>query len=771
MFSKVLYKFNKCDIMFAKNFNVGANVMEERITIFGTVIEIIYQNQDNGYTVCEIDSKTDGLFAATGYMPYLCEGENINMVGNWTIHPDYGEQFKVHYYETVLPTDENAILDYLSSGIIYGIRRKTATKIVEKFGLESLEIILTDPLRLAEIKGISKEKAEKIGKSYLEIQSMQSIMMFLQQYGISTQMSVKVHQVLGGNAVNIIKENPYILSDKVDGIAFKTADTIASLMGLPKNSPLRIKSGIIYILNRISYSQGHSYYPKNALIDEVASALIVSREEAENGVTSLELEHQIYTAEIDGEQVCYLAFYFTAEIYVAQRIASLSQTNPMYTLKDKEIEKLIGIIESEKGIYFADEQKNAVRESVNNSCIVITGGPGTGKTTTINAIIRTLSEMQLSIALCAPTGRAAKRMSQVTGLEAKTIHRLLGFKSGENTDLQRFSYDENSPLPYDVIIVDEVSMVDIQLMFYFLKAVKKGAKLIFSGDADQLPSVAPGNVLKDIIASGIIPVIKLNNIFRQAEKSLIVTNAHKINNGEMPEIADKTRDFFFLKRYSSDDALLAIMDLYKTRLPNSYDINPVSAIQVLSPSKKGVVGSINLNHQLQQLVNPPNIAKAEHTYGKTVFRVGDKVMQIKNNYDIVWNRPGGEVGEGIFNGDQGIIKEISVTEKTMTIIFDDDKETEYPFSDLDSLDLAYAITVHKSQGCEFPFVIIPVCNFAPMLMCRNLLYTAVTRAKTMVILVGQESSCKKMIDNNSEQKRFTGLESRMKNIAKLLSEE
>lgn len=745
--------------------------MEERIIISGKVIEIIYQNQDNGYTVCEIDSATDGIFAATGYMPYLCEGENITMTGNWTVHPDYGEQFKAKYYETILPTDENAILEYLSSGIIYGIRRKTAEKIVERFGLESLDIILTQPERLAEIKGISSDKAEKIGKSYLEIQSMQSIMMFLQQYGISTQMSVKVHQVLGGNAVNVIKENPYILAECVDGISFKTADGIAHLMGIPKNSPKRIKSGIIYLLNRICYSQGHSYYPKEALIDELMANLSVSRDEISNGITALELDHQIYTSDINGDTVCYPAFYFSAEIYVAQRIASMSVTSPIYTLKDKEISKLIGIIESENGISFAKEQKDAVREAVLSSCMIITGGPGTGKTTTINAIIRTLSEMNLSIALAAPTGRATKRLSQVTGLEAKTIHRLLGFKAGENPDTQRFAYDESTPLPYDVIIVDEVSMVDIQLMYYFLKAVKKGAKIILSGDADQLPSVAPGNVLKDIIGSGIIPVIRLNNIFRQAQESLIITNAHKINNGEMPVITDTKKDFFFLRRNTSENALYTIMELYKSRLPDSYDINPVNAIQVLSPSKKGVVGSINLNHQLQKLINPPNIAKAEYAYGQTIFRVGDKVMQIKNNYDISWKRPNGEVGEGIFNGDQGIIREISVTDKVMVIVFDDDKETEYLFSDLDSLDLAYAITVHKSQGCEFPFVIIPVCNFAPMLMCRNLLYTAVTRAKNMVILVGTEGACKKMIDNNNEQKRFTGLEARLVNVKKLLTEE
>lgn len=750
------------------NFIYGDNAMEEKITIPGTVTEIIYQNPDNGYTVCEIDSPTEGLFAATGYMPYLGEGENVLVTGNWTFHPNYGDQFKIQYYECVLPTDESSILEYLSSGVIYGIRRKTAEKIVERFGTEALEIILSDPERLSEIKGISRERAIKIGESYLEIQSMQGIMMFLQQYGISTQMSVKVHQALGGNAVNIIKENPYILADKVNGITFKTSDTIAHLMGMPKNSMMRIKSGIIYLLNSICYTHGHSYYPKSKLIEEIVSNLGVSQEEAENGITALELEHQIYTSEINNDTVCYLYTFFTAEIFVAQRLSTLSRIPPKYTLKSAEIRKILGIIESEKGICFAKEQMEAVTASVDNSCVVITGGPGTGKTTTINAIIRTLSEMNLTIALCAPTGRAAKRMTQVSGIEAKTIHRLLGLKSGEGSDTQSFAYDENTPLPYDVIIVDEVSMVDISLMYSFLKAVKSGAKLIFSGDADQLPSVAPGNVLKDIIASEAIPVIKLNNIFRQAQESLIVTNAHRINNGEMPDYTDKTKDFFFLKRYSGEMALETILDLYKNRLPATYGINPVTSIQILSPSKKGIAGSINLNQQIQAIINPPNIAKTEYTYGKTVFRLGDKVMQIKNNYDIYWKRPNGEVGEGIFNGDQGIIKEISVTDKTMTIVFDDDKETEYLFENLDCLDLAYAITVHKSQGCEFPYVIIPMGNFPPMLMCRNLLYTAVTRAKTMVIMVGSDQAMKKMVDNNNEQQRYTGLKNRIISTVGLL---
>ncbi|MDD6735042.1 MAG: ATP-dependent RecD-like DNA helicase [Clostridiales bacterium] len=738
--------------------------MDENITIGGRVFEIIYQNTENGYTVCEIDSPIDGLFTATGYMPYLSVNENILVTGTWTVHPDYGEQLRVSYYETVMPTDEQAIIDYLASGIIYGIREATAKKIVERFGTETLNIMLTDPMRLSEIKGISASKAEKIGKSYLELQSMQNIIMFLQQYDISTNLAVKVHQALGSNAVNIIKENPYILADAVEGISFKTADNIAHLRGLPKNHPMRIQSCIKYILNTVAYNYGHTYLPEDTLIKDALTYLAVSEEEIQNGITALELKNELYRSTVGADRACYLSLFYTAEQYTARRLASLSVTEPAYTLPSSEIDAIISDIEVRENIELDEEQKKAVYAAVYNGCAVITGGPGTGKTTTINTIIKVLGAMNLSVALAAPTGRAAKRMSQVTGIEAKTIHRLLGMQPGDDSRTARFTYNESNPLIYDVIILDEVSMVDILLMHSFLKAVKRGAKVIFSGDSDQLPSVGAGNVLKDIIDSNLIPVIHLKHIFRQARESLIVMNAHKINCGIMPDLTTHNKDFFFLNRSSSDVAAATIIDLYRNRLPQSYGFNPLTSIQVLSPSKKGDAGSVRLNHELQKSLNPPDMLKQEYVYGKTIFRVGDKVMQIKNNYDIVWTRPGGEHGSGIFNGDMGIIDSISVKDRQMIIIFDDDKETEYSFNDLDCLDLAYAITVHKSQGSEFPVVIIPMCHFAPMLMCRNLLYTAVTRAKNMVILVGMPSACAAMVRNNDEKKRFTGLCAKLKSI-------
>lgn len=744
--------------------------MDENITISGTVFEIIYQNSENGYTVCEIDSPSDGLFTATGYMPYLCVNENISVTGTWTVHPDYGEQLRVTYYETIMPSDEQSIIDYLSSGAVYGIREATAKKIVGHFGTDTLNIMLTDPIRLSEIKGISASRAEKIGKSYLELQSMQSIMMFMQQYGISVNLAVKVHQALGSEAVNKIKENPYILSDAVDGISFKTADNIAHLRGIPKNSPERIQSCLKYILNNAAYSGGHTFLPRNILIKDAGTYLAVEENEIENGITALELKKDIFCTKTDGNDACYLALFYNAEVYTARRLASLAAAEPSYILSDDEVSEIIGKKEKRDNIELDAEQKKAVFAAVHYGCTVITGGPGTGKTTTINTILEVIGAMQLSVALAAPTGRAAKRMSQVTGIEAKTIHRLLGMQPGNDDSQARFLYNESNVLPFDVIILDEVSMVDLLLMNSFLKAVKRGAKVIFCGDSDQLPSVGAGNVLKDIIDSELIPVIHLTHIFRQAQESLIVMNAHKINCGEMPDLSAHNKDFFFLSRSSGDVAAATVIDLYRNRLPRSYGLNPLTSIQVLSPSKKGDAGSVRLNHELQKSLNPPDMLKQEYVYGKTVFRTGDKVMQVKNNYDIIWARPDGETGSGIFNGDMGIIDSISVRDRQMTIIFDDDKETEYSFSDLDCLDLAYAITVHKSQGSEFPVVIIPLCRFAPMLMCRNLLYTAVTRAKNMVILVGSRSACATMVQNNDEKKRYTGLCRKLKNIAAFTEE-
>lgn len=738
--------------------------MDENITIIGKIYGIIYQNTENGYTVCEIDSATDGLFTATGYMPYAAEGENVALTGNWTTHHEYGEQFKITSYETILPSDENAILDYLSSGVIYGVKTATAKKIVDYFGADTLNIMLTDPMRLSEIKGISPARAEKIGKSYLELQSMQSIVMFLQQYSLSASLAVKIHRALGSDSVSKIKENPYILCETVDGVSFKTADTIANVRGIPKNSPLRLRSGIKFMLRLAAYDLGHTYLPYDLLVSETAKKLAVDENEISEQIRILTDANELVFDSESSDKACYLPYLFEAERYVASRLASLSAFSPPFFKDDTEFDKLIASAEEKNGIKLDEKQRLAVLESANHNAVIITGGPGTGKTTAINAIITVLASMNLSIALAAPTGRAAKRMSEVTAIEAKTIHRLLCVQPDEDSVSARFAHNESNPLPFDVIILDEVSMIDISLMHSFLKAVKKGAKVIFSGDSDQLPSVGPGNVLSDICSSGQIPVIKLTKIFRQALESLIITNAHKINTGVMPEIDRHDNDFFFMKRATGESVVTTICDLYKNRIPASYGINPLTSIQVLCPSKKGIAGANNLNRLLQEYMNPKDTLKAEYPYGKVIFRTGDKVMQIKNNYDIIWEKVNGESGSGIFNGDMGVIESISLKDRIMTIIFDDSKRTEYSFNDLDCLDLAYAITVHKSQGSEFNTVIIPMLRTAPMLMCRNLLYTAVTRAKNMVIMIGSPAICEHMVKNNDEKARFSGLLRKLKTI-------
>lgn len=729
----------------------------DEIKIVGVVTEIIYQNPDNSYTVCEIESEEEGIFAATGYMPYLSVGETVSLSGRWVEHADYGEQFKAESYETLLPTDEDAILRYLSSGIIAGVGPSTAKNLVAHFGKETLEIMLNEPNRLSEIRGISPKKAEKIGTAFLEIQSTQGIVIYLQQFNIGATVAMRAQKMLGRHALEKIKENPYVLVDGVDGIGFKTADGIAFYQGMPKNSPVRIKHGIKYLLTEAAFKSGHTYLPKGILLDAAEKLLEVSSDEAADGICALALTNNVYVENTENGERVSLALFHSAERQVASRLLSMSHTLPQIIPDRQEIDEIISKVENERGIELAIEQRDAVVAAAERSCMVITGGPGTGKTTILRVIIELMDKMSMKIALAAPTGRAAKRISEMTGREAKTIHRMLGMKPSEEDS---FAYNENNPLDADVIIVDEASMIDILLMKALLSAVKPGAKLILCGDADQLPSVGPGNVLRDIIASGEVKTVALKNIFRQASESLIVTNAHRINGGEMPTLDRKDMDFFFLSRNTGEVITQTVTELYKTRLPKSYNVDAISKIQVLSPSKKGAAGTIALNKELQFAMNPPDILKAEHCYGNTTFRVGDKVMQIKNDYDIVWTRADGEIGTGIFNGDMGIIESISLKDKLMTIIFDD-REVEYPFCNLDRLELAYAITVHKSQGSEFPIVILPVTAFAPMLMCRNLLYTAVTRAQSLVVMVGRADEVEKMVKNNLRHRRYTALTERL----------
>lgn len=739
----------------------------EYVSITGIIEEIIYQNPDNGYTVCDICTDDNDYITATGAMPCVSEGGHIRISGSWTTHPDYGEQLKVMEYEIIAPSDEASILKYLSSGIIPGIRAATARKLVDAFGDKTLDTLLLQPELIAQIKGISEKKAHEMSAAYAEAQSMQGIVMFLQRYSISASMAVKVHTFIGTNAVEKIKLNPYLLADMIDGISFKTSDTIALDMGLPKNSPNRICSGIKYILREAAYNSGHVYLPKTLLCEDAVYRLGITEDEAENGLKELMAKRAVIVDNVNNEDACYLAPFYEAEGNIAKQLAFMARNKPKFTMSEDEAEKAIDRFEESNDMSLAAEQRNAVVTALSSGLMVLTGGPGTGKTTTIKTIIKLLEELKLTIALAAPTGRAAKRMTQVTGLEAKTIHRMLGVQMSGG--VQVFTHDEEHPLIADVIILDEVSMIDVNLMSAFLRAVKHGARLILSGDSDQLPSVGAGNVLKDIIDSKTVPVIELNKIFRQAEESLIIMNAHCINRGELPDLSAKNSDFFFLRRQSAEQSVMTIVDLYKNRLPKSYGVNPVTDIQVLSPTKKGIAGTINLNKLLQMHINPPSPDKDEHTYGNVVYRIGDKVMQTKNNYDMPYTREDNDNGLGIFNGDMGIIEKINSRDKFITIVFDEDKHVEYPFTNLDEIDLAYAITVHKSQGSEFPMVVMPVCAYNPMLMSRNLFYTAVTRARQNVILVGSEKTVMNMTYNNTYHKRYSGLSERIIGISSVLS--
>ena len=730
-----------------------------RIVIDCVIDNIVYQNAENGYVICEVSSKEEGDFYAVGYMPTARPGESASLTGDWVNHPEYGEQFKVELYETIMPKEETAIIKYLSSGVIKGVREATAKKLYEAFGDSVFDVLTNEPEKVEKIKGIGHDRAVTICKSFNEQRSVQSIVMFLQQYSISANTAIKIHKIFGSEAVSVIKENPYALANAVDGISFKTADAIAYNIGIPKNSPERIACGVVYYLREAAYTNGHAYLPRGVIKEHTVYNLDITETEAENAISELIADRDIILDKIDNNEVLYLYGMYHDEKYIANRVVEIATTESKYAISASRAEEEVDEFERDNGIKLAKKQREAVVTALSSGFMVLTGGPGTGKTTTINAIISIMENLNIKVALAAPTGRAAKRMSQVTGRDAKTVHRLLGAQMVGNT--HTFSRDEENPLDCDVIILDEASMVDTSLMASFLRAVKPGGRIILSGDSDQLPSVGAGNVLRDIIASGVVSTVKLSDIFRQSEESLIIVNAHKINNGEMPELGDRTRDFFFMKRANPSDVATTVTELYKSRLPKTYGLNPMSDIQILSPTKKGITGTVELNRILQMSINPPSQSKNEYKYGQTVFREGDKVMQTRNNYDIEYTTENGEDGVGIYNGDMGIVDSIHTQERYMIITFDDGKIIEYPFTSVEDLDLAYAITVHKSQGSEFSYVVIPLSTYMPMLMTRNLFYTAITRAKTMVILVGSDRIVENMTKNNTYTKRFTGLLDRL----------
>lgn len=734
------------------------NLRETNEKICGTVSEIVYYNSDNGYAVCEIETEDDSV-TAVGYMPYISGGESVELSGNWTFHQDYGPQFKVLFYEKTMPSEINDILKYLSGGAIKGIGESTAKKIVDMFGSDTFDVLENKPSELSKISGISKKRAEQIGEEYKKQQGVKNTVMFLQKYGVSPKSAVKVYKRYGSGTIDKIKENPYVLSETVYNIGFKTADRIALMMGFEKNSPVRIEASIRQVLLNASMN-GHTYLPKEMLIKNTVSYIQVSYDEAEQSVTNMIFDNRLKNDNTKTGQNIYIPKFYEAEKYVSSKLKSIAKKSGC--IENADIESLIENFEKEKNITLAPHQKSAVYCAVKNGATVITGGPGTGKTTIINAIIEIMESLDKKVLLTAPTGRAAKRMSEVCGSEAKTIHRLLESCFSDEEDDMRFTKNADNPLDCDMIIADEMSMVDILLMEALLRATKVSACIVMVGDADQLPSVGPGYVLHDIICSGVIPSVSLTEIFRQAKESAIIVNAHRINRGEYPVTNSKGTDFFLVRRESATDIASSVVDLFMNRLPNAYKLNPLYQIQVLSPTRKGITGVFELNTALQKVINPKRKNKREKVFKNIIFREGDKVMQIKNNYDIEWTKldDKNETGLGVYNGDIGYIHSIDLKNEEAVIVFDD-RVYIYDFSKFEELDLAYAVTVHKSQGSEFDAVIMPMYPCPPMLSNRNLFYTAVTRAKKLVVLVGREDCICNMTDNINEQTRYSGLLDRL----------
>ena len=729
-------------------------------SLAGYVEHIIYRNADNGYTVLNLVSGEDEI-TCVGIFSAIVEGENIEAQGEYTEHPTYGQQFKVTSFEEKAPEDEEAIERYLGSGAIKGIGLAMAARIVRRFKEDTFRIIEEEPERLAEIKGISNRKAMEIASQVNEKRDLRQAMIFLQQYGITMNLAVKVYQAYGQDVYGIIRENPYRLADDIDGVGFRTADEIAARVGIRMDSDFRVRSGILYTLLQAS-GEGHTYLPETELTPRASKLLNVTAEQVEKQYMDLAIERKIILKQMEDQTQIYAASFYYME---ANTATMLKRLNVSYDVSDAEIEQQIRGIEKKSGMTLDEHQVTAVKEAVRNGLLVITGGPGTGKTTTINTIIRYFELEGLEIFLAAPTGRAAKRMSETTGFEARTVHRMLELNGGAEGS-GGFERDESNPLEADVIIVDEMSMVDISLMYSLLKAISVGTRLILVGDVNQLPSVGPGSVLRDIIQSHACNVVMLTKIFRQASTSDIIVNAHKINHGEEVILDNKSMDFFFLKRYDADVIINVVLQLIKQKLPKFVDATPYD-IQVLTPMRKGLLGVERLNGILQRYMNPPANDKVEKEYGSTVFREGDKVMQTKNNYQLAWEirtKFGLTVdkGLGIFNGDMGIIRQINDFAEQMIIEFDEGRMVEYPYKLLDELELAYAITIHKSQGSEYPAVVIPLLSGPMMLMNRNLLYTAVTRARKCVTLVGNEVTFQQMIQNTSQQKRYSGLCDRLK---------
>lgn len=752
--------------------------------IKGYVEKIIYTNSDNGHTILDVSLTSDEIkrlqaecpdyaddideeMVCVGTLHLINAGEYVAFNGDFTVHQTYGLQFKVTSYEESRPEDMDSIERYLGSGAIKGVGPALAARIVRHFKMDTFRVIEENPEELSQVKGISNRMAMEIADQVAEKKGMRNAMLFLGKLGIGMNLAVKIYKEYGEKIYEIIENNPYKLADDMEGVGFKIADEIAKNSGMELDSPFRIKSGILYALSA-AVSAGHTYYPMDALIEEAGRLLGVFIAKPEEILTDLMIDRKVMVRDVDGIKAVYLYSVYHTELAIAHRLFALKFEDMP---DEKAFDKDLHSIEKEENITLESMQREAVRASAGSGIVVITGGPGTGKTTTINTIIRYFERKGMDIMLAAPTGRAAKRMTEATGHEAQTIHRMLELSGILSDEISNASFERNetNPLETDVVIIDEMSMVDIFLMNSLLKAIADGTRLILVGDANQLPSVGPGNVLKDIIASGCFNTVRLAKIFRQEEAGDIVVNAHKINEGELFEIGPSSRDFPFIRRTDANAIINALVTLVKVKLPAYTDCSS-NDVQVLTPTRKGSLGVERLNTVLQQYLNPPSNSKVEKEIGSIIFREGDKVMQIKNNYKIPWEVRGRngipiETGMGVFNGDMGIVDNINLYLSEMTVRFDEERYVTYTFKETDELEHAYAVTVHKSQGSEYPAVVLPLLDGPRMLMNRNILYTAVTRARKCICIVGSEQTFYNMISNENEQKRFSSLDIRIKEAA------
>ena len=731
------------------------------LRLTGSIEHVIYANEDNGFAICDLGTESGDLITITGTLPYVGEGDSVTVYGKWVHNPKYGRQFRVETCERQMPADANSMLRYLASGAIKGIGPKIAQRIVDEFGDETFDVIEHHPEWLANVSGISRKSAKSIGADFAEKAGIRSAMMFFRDF-FGAAATVRIYKRYGGNAVELAKKNPYRLCEEIEGIGFERADRMARDLGLATDSEDRICSGICYLLSSNAQANGHVCLPRDKTVQGAARLLGVDETAVNDALELLLAREKVHAERLGGIELLYDKKQYENEKYIATKLLLLDRVCP--AMETANIGAFIDREQAETGVRYADLQRRAISDALENGVMLLTGGPGTGKTTVVRALLHIFSSMGLKIALTAPTGRAAKRLSESTSCEARTIHRLLEYGGEESGGRGRFMRDESNILEENVLIVDEASMVDSLLMGALLRAVKPGSRLVLIGDADQLPSVGAGNVLRDLIDSGRFATVRLTEIFRQAQKSLIVTNAHAINRGELPRLDVKDNDFFFMPRSEDASITATVAQLCGIRLPRTYGAMATTGTQVIVPSRKGEAGTEHLNVVLQATLNPPSPEKREHRFREITYREGDRVMQVRNNYDMEWERDNGMTGAGIFNGDVGVIESIDPTDGNMRIRFED-RTVTYEFSLLEDLEPAYAVTVHKSQGCEYPIVILPLGNVPPMLRSRNLLYTAVTRAQCIVIVVGREDVLADMVHNNRQTMRYTGLSERLRREA------